>query len=285
MNDNQDIPRRLAAVRRAWRRTAVLAGCAIAAVEAMGILVLFLIVDMVFVSTAGAHTALATLAWTAIAGLFVWHGGRPLLRQISDREIALFIEERNPEFRGALLTTIEFGNQSMSGAQGELVSLAVAQAIGEAGTRNPVAAVRLVALRKYVIAAFCLLLGWMVTLLAVPASVNRRIVAALNPLSDPTIPLGPDGRPIDPTVAAVLAGIDQAALAPKELHIEIDPGEAAFRVKRGDALQLVAICNRRPDSPPRILVRSQADPAAVWRHRRHQRRPGLPHRLRRRAHG
>ena len=265
MNDSQNIRRQLASVRRAWLRTAVFAGCAIAAVEGIGILVMFLLVDLLFVSTASAHTVLATLAWTAVAALFAWHGSRPCVRRISDRDVALFIEERHRGFKGALLTAIEFADTHLPPAQAELVSLAVTQAIAEAGACNPVASVRLGHLRKYVNLCACLLLIWSVALLVTPENLKRRVLAAFNPLHDPSAQLGPDGRPLDPALAALLAGLKKAEEAPRELKLELDPGAEKFRVRRGDALRLEAICSRRPDPTPRILVRSQADANAAWR--------------------
>ncbi len=94
-------------VRRRWRTRQLLRGAAIALGSAF---VLF------FVSTwgidrlrfdPGAVTAFRIVLWTAVAGLAGWFLVRPLLRRVSDAQVALYLEEHEPSLKSAFLSAVE----------------------------------------------------------------------------------------------------------------------------------------------------------------------------------
>ena len=91
-------------VRWAWKRAAALQGLAAVVIEALGMFLLFLLLDYIYVLPQGARVGTLALMGAILAFFFVRHVLRPLLRLISDEQIAMYIEERQTDTDGALLT-------------------------------------------------------------------------------------------------------------------------------------------------------------------------------------
>lgn len=94
-------------VRRRWRLRQVLQGGAI--VLAAGF-------AMFFLSTFGIDrlrfdpawvTAFRLILWATVAGLVGWFVARPILRRVTDEQVALYLEEHEPSLKSAFLTAVE----------------------------------------------------------------------------------------------------------------------------------------------------------------------------------
>src|SRR5690349_3151103 len=104
-------------VRWAWKRTAALQGLAMTCIEAMGMFALFVLVDHFYQMPQSVRTIVLALMTAAIAILFKRHVIAPLTRKISDDQVALYIEERQQENDGALLSATVFGAQGSETGQ------------------------------------------------------------------------------------------------------------------------------------------------------------------------
>ena len=95
------------AVRRRWRTRQLLQGGAI--VLAAGFLVFFAstwgIDRLRFEDTA--VTAFRIVLWGTLAGLVAWFLIRPLVRRVSDQQVALYLEEHEPSLKSAFLSAVE----------------------------------------------------------------------------------------------------------------------------------------------------------------------------------
>jgi len=109
MPEHPLIARQLVRVRRAWKRTAVLSGMAIVIVEALGIPLVAFLIDVLFRPGKAGRIAILAMACLAVLCFAAKHVAAPLFRRISDKQLALYVEEHSSEFEGALLAATEFG--------------------------------------------------------------------------------------------------------------------------------------------------------------------------------
>lgn len=143
-------------VRWAWKRTAALQGFAAVAVECVGMFLVFSLLDYVYVMPQPVRIGALALLGAAIAFLFVRHVIRPLLREIPDEQVALYIEERQNESEGALLSATAFGKEDgkdRGAVYSYIVDNIVASAVRKAGGLELSRVLDLSKLRKYAFAA------------------------------------------------------------------------------------------------------------------------------------
>src|SRR5262245_21650020 len=107
-----DFQSQLNRVRSAWKRAAAVQGFAVVTIEAIGMFLLFLLLDYIYVLPQTTRIASMALIGACLAILFGRHVIRPLMRKISDDQIALYIEERQQESQGALLSAAAFGKSA-----------------------------------------------------------------------------------------------------------------------------------------------------------------------------
>lgn len=224
-----------ARLRRAWRRSACLAGLAAFAVEALGLLAALVAVNALFDLHAVGRTLLIAGAVILLL-VHLWRGVLvPLTRRISDRQIALFAEERCPEFEGALLAAAEFADRaSDSTAQGRIVLEILQQAqarLQRVDLRN---AIRLGRLRKY--AALCLLLLVAYALAGVlfPEPIRQTVLTAVNPFY------------VKPVAEERKTGVVEIPPLTIALTRNDQPLPQELRLTRGGTLRLQALLNRAP---------------------------------------
>ena len=94
-------------VRRRWRLRQALQGAALAL--AAGFLVFFLStlgIDRLRFDPAWV-TVFRVLLWGSAAGLAGWFVARPILRRVTDEQVALYLEEREPSLKAAFLSAVE----------------------------------------------------------------------------------------------------------------------------------------------------------------------------------
>src|ERR1039457_6969773 len=98
MAEYKKLERQLGKVRRAWKRTAALSGLSIVCLEALGLVTLALLIDWVYLSSPMIRLAIFGGVLLAVMVLLVSHVVSPLVRRISDEQLALFVEEHNDKF-------------------------------------------------------------------------------------------------------------------------------------------------------------------------------------------
>ncbi|HEX6060216.1 MAG TPA: DUF4175 family protein [Gemmatimonadaceae bacterium] len=93
-------------VRRRWRAKTALRGGAILAAAALLAFVAGSAAMEHFRFSPAAIAATRVAAWTVLAALAAWLVARPLLRRVSDEQVALYVEEHEPSLQAALLSAV-----------------------------------------------------------------------------------------------------------------------------------------------------------------------------------
>ncbi len=129
-NGHAQVLRVIRQVRRRWRLRVALRGLAVVlglgfvafAASALGM-------DF-FRFTPRAVTGFRVLAYVALVALAVWFLVRPLLRRVTDQQVALYLEEHEPTLEAALLSALELGDGGNAGHPSpELLGRMVQQAV------------------------------------------------------------------------------------------------------------------------------------------------------------
>lgn len=263
MSDYNRLARQLKAVRGAWKRRAALSGLFIVAMEALGILTVAFLVDWIYQPLPAVRIGIFAAVLVLIVALVVRHVVRPLLRRISDEQLALFIEEHNDKFEGSLITATELvdpqAKATREGIPQAFVDAVIRSATGRAETTNIRGVVELRRLRKYGLAAVVVLAAYGAMCLTVPGFAHHasRVLAPWN--------LGKDDE----------QKMDRLHLRPKNIQISlshtgkpINAGGAS--VLRGSAFDLEAVLSDRSDEAVVLNFRPVADASksgaqAAWR--------------------
>ncbi|MBI3830053.1 MAG: hypothetical protein HY291_11080 [Planctomycetes bacterium] len=232
-------------VRWAWKRAAALQGLAAVVIEGVGMFLVFVLLDYVYVMPQPVRIAALALMGAALAYLFVRHVLRPLLRPISDEQLALYVEERQTESEGALLSATAFGKED-SANRGALyryiVDNIVNSAVQKAGGLQLARVLNLAKLRKYGIAAAVVLLFFAAGALKFSGFFGHRANRLLMPWQMSEEDLKATG---------VLADSD-----PKlEFQLTLDPQDR--RVLRGSSVRVKAKLSMSPREDVRIKFRAK----------------------------
>jgi hypothetical protein len=144
-------------VRRGWRRTAMLEGISAVVIEGAGLFLLFVLLDYMYVISQPIRVAGLAVLGGMIALLLVRQVLRPLLRVIPDEQIALYIEERQGEMNGAMMSATSLAHEAGGGGRSPIyrfiVDTVLESAIQKAGAIRIARLVNLGRLRKYALAA------------------------------------------------------------------------------------------------------------------------------------
>jgi hypothetical protein len=182
MSDYLHVARHLASVRRAWKRAAALAGLAIVCIESIGILTVTLLIDWVYQPAPAVRVVLLLLVVAAVAFLFFRHVIKPLMRRISDEQLAMFVEEHSSQFEGALITATELHTEKdRTTTPKAIIDAVMKAAVLRADKGNVRSAVDLRRLRKYGIVAVSLLAGYGAICLLFPNTIGRHASRVLAP--------------------------------------------------------------------------------------------------------
>ncbi len=124
--DRQRLLRVLRGVRNRWRLRTLLRGFAIVGLGLLGVLVVSgpLLERLRFDATAVLW--LRAFSWLLVLGLGLWYLVRPLLRRVSDEQVALYLEEHEPELGEAVVSAVSMQD---SGASDALTERLVADAV------------------------------------------------------------------------------------------------------------------------------------------------------------
>lgn len=231
---------RFKVARRAWKRAALLSGVAVVMVEGVGALTMAALADLLFAPSAVGRVAILVAA-LAIVGFFaVRHLLKPLLRTITNLQLALYLEERHPAFEGSLIAAAEFGpNVTFCGRQAEIIDSILQEAIRRVERFDLRKAVDLRRFRKYGLAAMLLGGAYLALGLALPELVGTRLMRILTPW-----------KPTPEEVAAR----QSAELKSQPLVFRLSRGDG--EILRGSAFELEAACSRAPAESVRFHFRS-----------------------------
>jgi len=235
------LAQRLGVARRAYKRTGAFAGAIVFLIEALGTIAIVVAADVLFDLAPAGRIALFVIGASALAVFAFRHIVRPLLQPITDQQLALYLEQRNPQFEGSLIAATEFGPQSYSGRVAEIVESILDQAIVRAGKFDLRKAIDFARLRKYGVVALVLIGIYLVAAVTMPQAVSRRFARVLTPW-----------KPVPQDV-------EQIAQAPKvlaPLTISLNLGDTSL--VRGGTLSLQADANRRPNQSVNFHFRSLA---------------------------
>jgi hypothetical protein len=132
---SEALARLLGRVRRRWRLRLLLRGLALV----LGAGLVAFVASAFGVEWArfspGAVTVFRWLAWGTVLGLGVWFVVRPMLRRVSDEQVALYLEEHEPSLEAAILGAVEARRSRTLGsavASPELLDRLVARAVERA---------------------------------------------------------------------------------------------------------------------------------------------------------
>lgn len=241
------LKRRLDRVRLRWKLTAALRGLVLVMTEAVGMFLVFLLADWMYQFRTVPRLVLFGLGSLLLAGLVVRHVVYPLIRKISDEQIALLLEERSPAAEGAVLSAVEFGDREgqRTGLYGYIVGFLVDDAVRRIDNTNLRVVSNVGRLRKHLFACLGLLAVFAVSTLTFPSAYRdhgRRIVS-------PWATLEEERRQDQ---AKKLADAQQHALLYGPIQFEITPKDK--RVVRNDRVNVVARLSRDIQGEPVTLV-------------------------------
>ena len=244
------LARQLAAVRRAWKRTAALSGLAVTCLETLGVLTVAFLIDWIYRPLPTVRLCIFAGVLAGVVALLVRHVARPLMRRISDDQVAMFVEEHNDQFEGSLITATEFGRPSARNsaqAPAYFIDAVIDSAIRRAQQINVRSILDFRRLRKYGLAALAVLAGYGVLCVAVP-DMGRHAGRVLIPWRT-----GADDR------AAIL----RAAGLKAPVTFELSKNNAD--IQRGSTFEVEAVLSRHSDDPVSLNFRPASDAQGNWR--------------------
>jgi hypothetical protein len=258
MTEYARLAAQLAAVRRAWKRKAALAGFAVVLLESLAIFTLVFLVDWLYQPTPSLRIGLFVVALLVIAVLLVKHVAAPLVRKIPDEQLALYVEEHRQDFQGALMTAAEFGRkEGASPEQTRMVAVAIDAAVARASQLNLPRLVHLNRLRKYGWIAVILVVAYAGMCLLFPKTVGHHASRILAPwrmtAEDIAAMQGPGraGRPFEEAMK-------------QPITLTLSRGDA--RVARGGELAVEVTLSRPSESPVVLKFRPVAEgEKGLWR--------------------
>ena len=248
MAEYSRVAKQLAAVRRAWKRTAALSGLAVTCLETLGVLTVAFLIDWIYSPPPMWRCAILAGVVVAVAALLVRHVVRPIAKKISDDQVAMFVEEHNDKFEGSLITATEFaGPAARSEAPAFFIDAVIASAIQRAHQVSIRSILDFRRLRKYGFAALAVLAGYGVMAVFAPDYVTQHMKRVIAPWKV---------RAEDQRV------LDQATLMKMPITFTLSRGHSS--ILRGSNFELEAVLSRHSDDPVSLNFKS-AGTAGNWR--------------------
>ena len=230
-----EIDARLDQVRRRWRRLEIIKAVSVGVVEALGLLMVFMLVDFLYAFSEGVRLVLLltwVLAVLAVVGTYVV---RPLGRRISDADLALFIEEHNPGLQGALLSATEFGHDHGTPLHNYIIEVLVREASRRIRMVDVRRTLDFSRLRKYAVACLLVIATFVLTGALFPQYFWRHSHRMLVPWAPE-----PEADETGPWRRGLLDPDNLKA----PIRFRITPGE--IEVLQGASVQVIAELSRDP---------------------------------------
>lgn len=231
---------RLGQARRAWKRTEMLSGSIVVLIEILGAVALAVLADVLFALNRPGRLGLFVLVAIALLVLLARHLFVPLFRRITDAQLALYLEERNPEFEGALIAAVEFGaDRDLTLRQREIIEGILREAVLRVEHFDLSKALDFRRFRKYGILALALLALYGVLMVAVPESVGRHMARVVAPWK---------------TTPEEIAALQLVEELKKPISFSLSRGDT--RMLRGSTFNLEATLSRKSNAPVHFHFRS-----------------------------
>jgi len=182
VTDYARVASQLDVVRRAWKRTAALSGLAIVVLEAVGLLTVAFLIDALYAPLPAVRVVLFAAVMAAALVMAARHVAKPMLRAIPDEQIAMYVEEHNPSFEGALIAAAEFRQGHwLSDQQAELVDAIIHEAAARAERIDLRTVLDFSRLRKYGVAAIVVVAAYVGAGVLFPRTVGKHAARVLKP--------------------------------------------------------------------------------------------------------
>src|SRR3954470_3131538 len=234
-------------VRRRWRTKLLVRGAALTAacggaalvLAAWGLQWMRFTPESILVARIVIGLVFALLAYLLLA--------RPLLRRVSDEQVAMYLEEHEPSLEAAIISAVEAERTGLSRESPALVRRLVESAIERCRTIDEGRGVERLPLKRYAGALGAALVIALAVFVLGP-SYLRHALSALLILSRSVEAAAPYRIEVTPGNATVPKGIDQTVKAKLE---GFESEQAALMVRKS------------PDAPfePMSLIRSETAPA------------------------
>ncbi|MCZ7649191.1 MAG: hypothetical protein M5U26_28705 [Planctomycetota bacterium] len=241
-----ELKQHLDEVRRGWKQTQALQGLAVVLVEGLGLFVVFSLLDYAYVWPQGMRVGALALLGGLLAFLFGRHVIRPLRREIPDRQVALYVEERHKALDGALLSATEFGSKNPDGAS-PIYSFIVQEIVREAALQARSfrlgEILDLSRLRKYAIAAALVLVVFGVSALRYQDFFGRQSRRILMPWE-----MTQEDR--------IEAGVYVSTEPPIRVEL-VTPAPGNRRILRGGSVDVKVRFSRAPEGEVALMFRGK----------------------------
>ena len=120
-------------VRNAWRRTEMLKGAASLTMDVLVVVLAMLAIDMLYHLPAAMRGIMLAGGLASVAFAIVWVIVLPLKKEISDGDLALYVEGKFPELKGTLISAAEYEQKPAAGElQAALVDALVVDCLDRA---------------------------------------------------------------------------------------------------------------------------------------------------------
>ena len=242
---------RLAQARRAWKRNAALSGLVVVVSEVLGVIAVAVLADMLFALDRPGRMVLLILVAAATLFLIARHIFAPLLRKVTDAQLALYLEEHNSGFEGALIAAVEFGPEhELTPRQTQIIQSIIHEAVERVEHFDLRKALDLSRFHKYGFLATGLVAAYLILGVILPESVGRHMSRVIAPWK---------------TTPEEVEAIQKAAELKKPIAIALS--RANTSMLRGSAFELEATLSRKAVVPVTFHFRA-FDPkskTAAWK--------------------
>jgi hypothetical protein len=213
-NAHQELVSVIREVRRRWRMRVLLRGAIIVVVGALAALAIASVGLQSYKFSPASITALRVAVFAAFAVLLAVWLIRPLGRRVSDLQVALYVEEREPSLQAAILAAVDVGGTSPAHREVPrvIVERLVAQAVEKAKTIDGGRAIGRTTIKRQAL-ALTTVAAVAALLLVVGPEFLRQGASALLVLSRSAEAASPYAIKVTPGDVSIPKGSDQAVAA------------------------------------------------------------------------
>ena len=202
-------------VRRRWRLRILMGGTSLVAATALLAFGLSAWGLEALRFSPAAVTAFRITSWLVVGALTAWYVIRPLVRKVSDQQVALYLEEHEPTLEAAILGAMEVQPQAAPhgvGLSGEFLQRLVQQAVDRAEAVEFGRRIEQQRLYRATGVLSAVALAALAFLLLAPPSLRHGVSALLLPTTDAD-EVSPYSIAVEPGDVTIARGSDQFVIA------------------------------------------------------------------------
>ena len=202
-------------VRRRWRLRILMGGTSLVAATALLAFGLSAWGLEALRFSPAAVTAFRITSWLVVGALTAWYVIRPLVRKVSDQQVALYLEEHEPTLEAAILGAMEVQPQAAPhgvGLSGEFLQRLVQQAVDRAEAVEFGRRIEQQRLYRSTGVLSAVALAALAFLLLAPPSLRHGVSALLLPTTDAD-EVSPYSIAVEPGDVTIARGSDQFVIA------------------------------------------------------------------------